>query len=76
MADLAGSLGDEHAAAHLERTIQGSGAFRRFKDMVDALGMHEQWFEYRDGRYREVAREWCEGEGIEREDDRPPSASE
>lgn len=71
MADFAASLSDGHVAASLSNTIRGSGAFRRFKDMAAALGVLDRWYEYRGGRCRELAKEWCEGEGIEWEDDGP-----
>jgi len=69
MADFAASLENQNAAASLSHTIRAQGAFRRFKDMVDALGLSDDWFAYRDRRFRELAREWCEGERIEWVDD-------
>jgi hypothetical protein len=68
MADFAAAVEDEHISTSLSQTIRGSGAFRRFKDMAAALGVLDEWFTYRDGRYREVAKEWCEAEGVEWEE--------
>src|SRR6266404_8111325 len=44
--------------------IRGRGAFRRFKDKVQAYGMAEDWYRYRDAALREMAMAWCEAHGI------------
>ena len=44
--------------------IRGRGAFRRFKDRVQAYGMAEDWYQYRDAALREIAIAWCEEHGI------------
>ncbi|MBR4610608.1 MAG: hypothetical protein IKO38_09190 [Erysipelotrichaceae bacterium] len=44
--------------------IQGRGAFRRFKDMAINLGLIEDWYKFRDEKYKEIAREWCENHNI------------
>ncbi|MCD8014588.1 MAG: UPF0158 family protein [Lachnospiraceae bacterium] len=49
----------------LARAIQGRGAFRRFKDTLARLGIEDEWYEYRDQTYRELALEWCEENGLE-----------
>lgn len=41
-------------------SLNGKGAFRRFKDTVGNFGLLEEWYIYRDMRYRREAREWCE----------------
>jgi hypothetical protein len=54
-ADIRGDLCD---------AIRGRGAFRRFKDMVQAYGMAEAWYRYRDAALREIAVAWCDAHGI------------
>ena len=49
----------------LVNVIKGSGAFRRFKDMAEEIGLIDDWYEFRDNCYRERAEEWCESRGIE-----------
>lgn len=44
--------------------IRGRGAFRRFKDRVQAYGIAEEWYRYRDAALREIAVAWCEAHGI------------
>ena len=48
--------------------IQGRGAFRRFKDMAINLGLIDKWYKFRDEKYKEIAREWCERHGLEYEE--------
>lgn len=43
----------------LADAIRGKGAFRRFKDTVYDLGLEQKWFDFRDGEYVRIAREWC-----------------
>ncbi|WP_066187900.1 MULTISPECIES: UPF0158 family protein [Gracilibacillus] len=49
----------------LASAIRGRGAFRRFKDEVQYLGWEQQWFDYRDKEYRQIAINWCEENDIE-----------
>ena len=61
-------LEDEHLRKLLEVAIQGSGAFRRFKDMLhrypEAQG---DWFKFRDEREQRRRLDWLESECIEPE---------
>ncbi|MDW7668493.1 MAG: UPF0158 family protein [Bacillota bacterium] len=52
----------------LWEAIEGKGAFGRFKDSVFEFGIRNDWFEYRDKCYREIAKEWCEINNIEYEE--------
>jgi hypothetical protein len=52
--------------------IRGKGAFRRFKDAINRLGMADRWHEFRDDKMRAIALEWCRDNDIE-VDDSPPS---
>ena len=40
-------------------SLKGKGAFRRFKDTIFYLGIREDWFAYRNKRFREIAERWC-----------------
>lgn len=62
--DFAYAYPDEEISEELGEAIRGRGAFRRFKDAVNRLGISEEWYEYRYQRLRDVAKEWCEGEGV------------
>ncbi len=50
--------------AELGYALGGRGAFRRFKDAVRRFGLAEEWYRYRDRRYEDVARAWCEEHGL------------
>jgi hypothetical protein len=47
--------------------IQGRGAFRRFKDMINAMGIEKSWYDFHDDVYRQKAAQWCEENDIEYE---------
>ena len=53
------------SADKLEHAIQGRGAFRRFKDMVDRMGISQQWYDFQAEYYRKLAIEWCQEHGLE-----------
>jgi len=53
------SLTDEHLRNTLYNAIKGSGAFRRFKDNIGRLGIEEDWYKYREQRFKDIAIDWC-----------------
>jgi hypothetical protein len=62
------SLEDEHLRELLEVAIQGSGAFRRFKDVLSRYPeAQEIWFRFRDERERRRMTDWLASQGIEPE---------
>jgi Uncharacterised protein family (UPF0158) len=58
------SVDDDDIRDDLCDAIRGRGAFRRFKDRVQAYGIAEAWYRYRDAALRENAMAWCEEHGI------------
>ena len=48
-----------------ENAIRGSGAFGRFRAAVERAGQLEQWYAFKNQKYKEIAKEWCEENGIE-----------
>jgi hypothetical protein len=54
-ADIRGDLCD---------AIRGRGVFRRFKDRIQAYGIAEAWYQYRDAALRDIAIAWCEAHAI------------
>ena len=59
------SVEDDKASRMLQIAIKGSGAFRRFKEMVRELGLDQEWYTFRDAQYKEVAIEWCRTNELE-----------
>ena len=60
------SVQDAHFRELLEVSIQGRGAFRRFKDVVgrDPAEL-QRWFAFRNKRLEDRAREWLADAGLE-----------
>jgi hypothetical protein len=63
------SFPDAKVSDILLRKIRGSGAFRRFKDTIYQYGIEDDWFQYRDEAYKEIAIAWLESNGIAYSDD-------
>lgn len=55
-------------AEKLECAIRGRGAFRRFKNMVDRMGISQQWYAFQADYYRKLATQWCRDHGLEYEE--------
>ncbi|MEX0660152.1 MAG: UPF0158 family protein [Balneolaceae bacterium] len=49
---------DDTVQSLLLRAIQGSGAFRRFNDAIDDVGIRDRWYAYKNRLDRERALEW------------------
>lgn len=44
--------------------INGRGAFRRFKDTCIDFDIIDDWYKFRDEKYREIAINWCKENNI------------
>lgn len=64
MVDFCFTINDERNKKILLNAIQGRGAFRRFKDHIYRLGFEEKWYVFREGRYKEIAIDWCKKHDI------------
>jgi len=49
---------DDPVQSLLLRAIQGSGAFRRFNDAIDDVGIRDRWYTYKDMEERKKALQW------------------
>lgn len=58
------SVDDDDMRDDLCNAIRGRGAFRRFKDRIQAYEIAEAWYRYRDAALREIAVAWCEAHDI------------
>ena len=59
------SLPEGSIQDRLENAIRGRGAFRRFKDSIYRLDIEQDWYDFRENAYREIAVEWCEDHGFQ-----------
>ena len=48
----------------LSAVIKGKGAFRRFRDMIDGLGIQDEWHSFEHQQFEDLAVEWLEANGI------------
>ncbi len=63
--EFSASVEDDKASRMLQIAINGSGAFRRFKEMVYELGLAQDWYAFRDAEYKKLAVDWCRTHGLE-----------
>ena len=49
----------------LTSAVHGDGAFRRFKNAIQRLGLEESWYQYRQAAFEQVAKEWLEENKIQ-----------
>jgi hypothetical protein len=59
---------DSGLKAQLENTLRGNGAFRRFREAVERNGLLEKWYAFKSSVYLEIAKDWCEKNGVKWED--------
>ena len=58
MSDFCDSLPEGTVQEALYRAIEGRGAFRRFKDAILSLGVADDWYTYREARFKAIAIDW------------------
>ena len=63
------TVADERKQERLRDAISGKGAFRRFKDMVDRLGVRDDWFAFTQRAYAAAVRKFLEFNDIPFKDD-------
>lgn len=59
------SIEDDELSASILGTIYGSGAFRRFKDLLRNSNIEKQWFAFKRAQLKQIAVQWCDQNGIE-----------
>lgn len=69
MRDFCLSIANEEDSDLFLAAIRGSGAFRRFKDLIYRYGIEQDWFKFRDDAYKKVAVSWLESNGFDYTDD-------
>jgi hypothetical protein len=69
MEDFCLSLPANDSRSALYAAIQGRGAFRRFKDTIQKIGVADAWYRYRTSHFKTVAIDWCKANEIPYEDD-------
>jgi len=65
MEDFTDTVTDPRKNELLSVTLEGRGAFRRFKDTLRRVGLADEWYDFKHKAYVGIAREWCEENDIE-----------
>ena len=65
MASFVDALPPGSTREELIHAIRGRGAFRRFKNGIYYHRIEQQWYNYREQTYREIAIRWCRDKDIE-----------
>lgn len=65
MKDFAETIEDTRLQNQLYISLNGSGAFRRFKDTCINFDIINDWYKFRNERYKELAINWCKENNIE-----------
>lgn len=55
---------DDTVQTLLLRAIQGSGAFRRFNDAIDDVGIRDRWYAYKNMEERKMALQWLKDQEL------------
>jgi len=58
------SIMDDEIKELLLDNIRGRGAFRRFKDAINMIGIKEEWYRFRQGALEKIAINWLEANQI------------
>lgn len=65
MEDFIETIDDVKLYNQLCIAITGPGSFRRFKDTCINFEIIEDWYKFRDKKYREIAINWCKENNID-----------
>lgn len=64
MAEFCHEYPNRRISESLSSAIRGTGAFRRFKDLIFDLGIQDEWNRYERQSFEDIAVAWLEAEGI------------
>ncbi len=69
MRDFIDTIKDISIKYELYGVTSGKGAFKRFRNVLEQNNIVDDWYKYRDNRYKEIAKEWCIVNNIKFEED-------
>lgn len=58
--EFCGSVQNHQIRDSLFVAIQGSGAFRKYKDAIYRYGIEDSWYKFRNEAFIKIAIKWCE----------------
>ena len=56
--DFIETIDSKKIKEQLQTAIQGKGAFRRFKDYCFQANIIQDWYEFKEQKYKEIAIKW------------------
>lgn len=65
MEDFIAQVDDQTAYEWLTNSIKGRGAFRMFRATLNRFDLTNEYYQFRDDAYEEIAINWCNEYGIE-----------
>ena len=65
MVDFIDTIENLEIKNNLQKLIQGKGAFRRFKDYCFESNIIQDWYDFKEQKYKEIAIEWCRQNKLE-----------
>lgn len=65
MEDFIAQVEDQTAYEWLKNSIKGRGAFRMFRATLNRFNLTNDYYQFRDDAYEEIAINWCNEYGIE-----------
>ena len=65
MEDFIETIDNSEIRNNLQRLIQGKGAFRRFKDYCVEINIIQDWYDFKEQKYKEIAISWCKQNELE-----------
>ncbi len=65
MEEFIETIDDVKTYNQLQIAINGRGAFRRFKDTCINFKIIDDWYKFREEKYKEIAIDWCKENKID-----------
>lgn len=59
------SLDNDKTSNKLLNALRGKGAFKRFKDTVIKLNVENDWYIFKNDKFKKIALDWCSDNGLE-----------
>ncbi len=69
MQEFIGTIENQDIQEQLYAKTKGNGAFRRFRFILENYDLIDRWYQYRDTKYKEIAKEWCVEHSVKFEED-------
>lgn len=70
--DLGKDLVFDFVSSHLpqrlgevDQIFRARGAYRRFKSLLESVGLLEEWYRFEDERTKSALRQWCKDNGLQ-----------